>query len=456
MVSSSLCPIKTLNRTTCLCSMLSGWMPGASISLGRAKGAQIARQEARDTVDDDQDESPPSPLARKSALPGQASRDALPPRAPQAHHSRPVLPLDFILNPSKPIRNDNQQSSTLSVRNMPPLHRPPQNRLYHAASSPHLSRTRTSNHQIGGRSELRGRQSQSTLTQRAVSTLQRSHTSPQQRPPLEPRLRSRPKSKHAALSPILHASSGPLVPVLRTEDVVCRSTPGSRSASVEGGRSRRRSDSPPPLPFFLTPTFGDENSPMWTQSADRVRHLGIHTNSSSTSDSEDLHDGDDDQNPDDVDPNLERIIFSRALHHRDTSPPSSSTTTTTSSSQNNHSGLEPPATARRQRSIQSLRAHLVPRPTSVASSGKQRINYSRNPIITLATPRTAEARLPGRAVWLDGPEWDGQAVKSKKSRRGKDDGKRGLIPWFGGESAFIEQGSPRRPAATDSEWDGWE
>ncbi|KDQ10287.1 hypothetical protein BOTBODRAFT_47140 [Botryobasidium botryosum FD-172 SS1] len=245
------------------------------------------------------------------------------------------------------------------------------------------------------------------------------------------------QAKRAVTNPsrLAHPSQSrglPAAPIIKHESVICRSTPASRSSSVVRGNASRNAPllSPAELDLDIpvpVPHRGDCTL-MWTLEQRMRRQL------SQSLDPEDEND----------DPNLERILSSyisaqspspsskaHSLSHTssdaasttsDTSLPTVSTHLTSASTSSDVDGDD--TTSQRSRSIHSLRKHLTPRPArpkspiaamvqsatatlrAVSSSGNRNLTYDQNPIVVVATPRTAERGLPGRAVWVDGPEWD--------------------------------------------------
>ncbi|KAF9511089.1 hypothetical protein BS47DRAFT_1395368 [Hydnum rufescens UP504] len=413
---------------TFMTNILSSWIPGASVSLGRAKGAEIARREAtsiREEEEEGDENDPrflnPRPLARKSAH--HKSDNSW--RAPRTSY-RPPLPTDFIadsrgagiagvsrpgVSPQyPPSHSPTPLSKTVVNRQLP--------RLRQVISSPNFHRPK-----LGGRPGMDTRtHSQIDQDPRGRPSLSNNGVAPKR---LQPHRsvtsihthshQGRPNHDKPIITTIT-SSITPLEPILNSSDVVCRSAPGSRSAS-----RNRPSDRAPPLPPLLSPSLLEEGISAWMEGSHPLKQRHASDQSSCTG----SHDDDDDDVEDSGDPGLAQIIYSRI--ERDASSQSSSSSGHQSTSFFTRPSLSPPA--RRQRSIQSLRAHLVPRPQpSMApfppSLRKQ--SSFRNPIFTVATPRTAEAHLPGRGVWLDGPEWDG-AVHQPSIRGGTGNGKAGSV-----------------------------
>jgi hypothetical protein len=410
-------------------NFISAWIPGASISLGRAKGAELARG-----VVHEEDESfgdPPSPLAHRTR---KRRVETTPSTTKVRDGARRTIPGDFI----EEARNLPSSSATASLlahklgpstpraSKSPPSpsadHTPRASRLRHVHSTPQLSQPFTKKEEVRqswfgdifngvlGNNDTKGKSTSKEYRGRSGPT--RAPTKPPKAPaktlslvqpaPLQRAVTSPNPSTHSHAFFPRSQSPNPLTPLLRTDEVVCRSRPSSRSASrSRDGRQSKRDGSP-----VLSPTLSEDatQSLMWAleETRQQQRHQQLHHDLSEDESS----DGDADVNPD-----LECIVSSYKRAYPFSSAHASSSLLSVPDMSNEN-------IARRQRSIRSLRALLVPRPHPNAQSD--------NPIFVVASPTSAEQGLPGRALWLDGPEWDGSSSGNGRRRRG-------LIPRFGGE-----------------------
>jgi hypothetical protein len=464
-----------------LSNFLSAWMPGASVSMGRARGAEIVREERTRTIEqeaqpNDVDEAEGSTHVSLFTSRSQAgnrctpsadlSRSKLRTNRNAIKHRSP-LPADFIVSGGavRPDASDllpafSHPEIIATSRDIPGLnsiHADTPPRLRHAATSPNLKRpslpskrSLTTHHATTADSSeteaVRGR----TLTVRDENAATSSLTVPGRPRKRKSGSRSRPRP----INPTRHTTFTPasaVAPVLKTDEVVCRSTPHSRSASrVRGSKRHSMDEDIPPVPPLLSPAIVEDRLNAWLQNGGRVQRPRSHASQFSTLDDADGHDNDDD------DPGLEHIVSSHlsgsvgsgSVSHsssesvrpkeRATAFPVASIKAFPAHSTFSHLEVTGSDTIRRQRSIQSLRAHLAPR--------HQRPHFLSNSTYigrtgVLLSGRVSPSPRPGQASgWLDGPEWRGamhQPTRTKPQRAGK----RGLIPWFGGERAFLEHGA---------------
>jgi len=124
------------------------------------------------------------------------------------------------------------------------------------------------------------------------------------------------------------------------------------------------------------------------------------------------------------------------------SSPSTDESTLMGSSQEGSGLLQPPhnpsVLLQRQQSIQSLRAHL--RPSSHSSITSKRTSNSQKSQYAIGTP------IDEQDSWLDCPEW---SSSRPPMNRVQSSSKRGIIPWFGGERAYLDGPTFR----VDPDWD---
>lgn len=452
-------------------NFLSSWMPGASVSVGRARGAEIARegrrrtigQEAQSTdVDEAEGSAHVSLLSSRSRagnrnIPSAGLSQSRPRMNRNATTPRVSLPTDFTTS-------RDAMTFPAPAPRIPPAFSNPEilpdittgdssqvditPRLRHAVTSPNLKRplllnkrSLTTRHIVrldsGEGEAMRGR----TLTVRDENAATDNLAVPgrSRKRKSGSRSRSRPSNPRTTFTP-----ASTLTPVLKTEEVVCRSTPHSRSASrVRGSQRHPTNEGIPPVPPLLSPAIMEDRLNAWLQDGGRVERPRSYASQSTTLDHTD------DRGNDDDDPGLGHIVFSRlsasigtgsdsrssseSLRPKDgTNLSPSAVAALHSQSHIDPTGSEP---VRRQQSIQSLRAHLAPR--------KQRAHFLSNTVYLgrVGVPlsgRASPSRRDEASGWLDGPEWRG-AVHQPTHRNSQRTGKRGLIPWFGGERVFLER-----------------
>jgi len=456
-----------------LSNFLSSWMPGASVSMGRARGAEIAREEptrvtAQDTDVDDAERSGHASLfgsrqAGNRHIPPADPSQLRPPTTRNATKSRSPLP-DFITpgggvpfaaprmfpafnNPERLAASGDIPKSNSGQAGVP-------SRLRHAATSPNLKRplipskrSLTANHiaklDSGEREAVRGR----ALTVRDENAVNNNLTVPERSRKRKSGSRSRTQSINTAFHTTLKPTST-LAPLLKTEKVVCRSMPHSRSASrVRGSQRRSMNEDIPPVPPLLSPAIVEDRLNAWLQNGGRIERPRSYASQVPSSD---------DRDNDDDDPGLGHIVFSHLSGptHADSISLSSSESVrpkerTFVSPGASTSALHPYSTPshieptdsdsiRRQRSIRSLRAHLAPRhrrPHLLSNT-----TYIGRPGVPLSGRASPSPRQDEASGWLDGPEWRG-AMHQPTRRNSQKPGKRGLIPWFGGERVFLQRGA---------------
>lgn len=449
-----------------LSNFLSTWMPGASVSVGRARGAELAREDheritrSRSTyrAPDDVEEGI---LSAANHTPIERVQ------SPQGTHQkwnkpRASIPSDFLASPSphfasspydlsnasKSARRSIVQPSHALTRVTPP-------KLRHAATSPNLKRPRDGPSNRSRRSPVSPRGGADNHPRGRQLTV-RDENVPKD-PFLAPPGLSKPKSRSRARTSRRNTASSrrntvtpasAVAPVLKTEEVVCRSTPHSRSVSrVRGSNRYSANEDIPPVPPLLSAAVVEDSLNAWLQIVESRGSASPNTISASAVDGEE---------DDDVDPGLGHILFSRlsgaadvmsssrsssgsvALRERPTDSPTPSSTASLHSSTLQYLAPPRPDAIRRERSIQSLRAHLVP--------SRQRSQFfTANGVEQGGASRT---RRPSNTSWLDGPEWSG-AMHKPGIRDSRRTSKRGLIPWFGGEHAFLERSEENRHTPFD-------
>lgn len=415
-----------------LANFLSGWMPAASVSVGRARGAEIARRRnspQREPTDDssDQDDSggrsgtpnlnrsPSHPTSKRRVQYNQGSQ-----------RTRPRLPRDFITSsPSltrRPSIPDTSSPDVFQSNALPSSKRtlklPPH--LRGVASSPNLKRSSSAPQSTGSNQnrgllqtspdiisgdkeniETRGRRDRKGRSQYPSHHLlgppnvhTRSSASVPRRPP------------HSTRNTSSSVSTQPLAPVLKTEDVVCRSTPGSRSNSRSRNSSHRASyrgsvadETIPPVPPLLSAALIESELNAWIQAggkgpmrtgAERQSFFPVNERRwSEVVMDEDVDDGNE------ITPGLNHIVTAHLLSSASASAGTASISRSSSTSTRNHnqhtlkapfapqsfphkqttpsSSFKPDninnpihnlavsdhSPMRRERSIQSLRTHLT-------------------------------------------------------------------------------------------------
>ncbi len=425
-------------------NFLSSWVPGASVSLGRAQGAQLARRGARGprgshcTVAPALDIIPQSPpnkpehrvQSRRSISPSDG-RGRLQPRP--ISRSRPKLPSDFIVS--------TQSVGDAAQRALTPVHNTRvserlQHHLRNAASSPNLKDPRPLKVLVprdGLDSHLEARAPRGRRLPNKPN--RNSYLSPSSAHHPRARDSQLTKSKISRKNPFLSAAT-PLSPVLNPRDVLCRSRPNSRSASRV--RCSSNDEDIPPVPPLLSPEVLDSSLNQWIsrqapqdgQSFSHFRTVDVHATESDS----------DDEEADGVGNVLDKILSSRI--YGSVSSPSTDESTLMSSSQEGTGLLQslhnPSLLPRRQQSIQSLRAHLKQCPHSGTMS--KRTSNSQKSQYTIGTP------VDERDSWLNCPEWSSSRLPMS---RVQSNSKGGIIPWFGGERAYLDGLTSR----VDPDWD---
>ncbi|KAF8329561.1 uncharacterized protein EI90DRAFT_3062991 [Cantharellus anzutake] len=424
-------------------NFLSSWMPGASVSLGRAQGAQLARRSGRGSRGSHcaaetpgLEAIPQSPLAHKTKSRLQSQRSSSPSERqgrirPQTSKSRSRLPSDFIMS------NQRQTSVNVNGRTLAQVQNTwiserLQRQLRNANSSPNLKSPR----QFRETAPFDSDALPEPPTPRGRRVINDPNRSSLKRPPAYMQHRehrgSHPSKFRLSGKSSFLSTVTPLSPVLNSRDVLCRSTPNSRSTSQV--RNSSKHENVPPLPPLLSPEIIDSNLNQWIsyrKSRDALlssRTDLVHPVESDTDDDETEGAG-----------NVLDKILSTRIHRSlsSRSSPSTNESTHMSTSQEG-SGLlppshNPPLSPRRQHSIQSLRAHLEHRLSKGAS------NYHRSPHI-------GETSIVQGDSWLDCPEWS-SSRPPMNGRQGSS--KRGITPWFGGERAYLDQLGSRE----DPDWD---
>lgn len=461
-----------------LSNFLSAWMPGASVSVGRARGAEIVRGERieQEAQSNDLGEAEGSTHVSLFASHSQAgnrdtsSADLSRSKLRTNHNAtkcRSPLPVDFIvsgggmpLNAPSLLPAFSRPEIIAASRNIPELNSIQADtplRLRHAVTSPNLKRPsfpskrslparHITKPDSSGTEIIRGR----ALTVRDENAATSSLTVPGRSRKRKSGSRSCPRSTNPARHTTFTPAST-VAPILKTEEVVCRSTPHSRSASrVRGSKRYSMDEDIPPVPPLLSPAIVEDRLNTWLQDGGRIQRPRSYASQSSTLDDANSHDNDDD------DPGLGHIVFSHLSgsvgggslsrssseavrpKERTTASPAPSIRAVASHSTFPHLEVTDSDTIRRQRSIQSLRAHLAPRyQRPHLLSNNTYIGRAGVPLSGRVSPSPRAEEASG---WLAGPEWRGamhQPNRAKPQRAGK----RGLIPWFGGERAFLERGA---------------
>ena len=422
-------------------NFLSSWVPGASVSLGRAQGAQLARRGARgspgfhSTVAPALDMIPQSPpeyriQSRRKINPSDRRGIVHPQLIPGV---RSKLPLDFMV-PTHQSVGDMAQRALTPVHNTRVSERL-HSHLRNTASSPNLKNPplRDSVSRDGLYSHLeaqarRGRRlpNNSNRSNSYLSPSSAHHSRARDSQIVKPKI-SRRKSFVSAPTP--------LSPVLNSRDVLCRSRPNSRSAS----RVRRSSNDQdvPPVPPLLSPEIVDSSLNEWISR--QAPQDGQSPSHSLTVDVHAVESDSDDEEADGIGNVLHKILSSRI--HGSVSSLSNPSTDESALSQECPGFMQvphAPVFLRRQQSIQSLRAHLKHRPHSGTMS-KMTSNSQKS-------QQTTGTLIDERDSWLDCPEWSSSRPPMNKAQSSS---KRGVIPWFGGERAYLD-GFPSR---VEPDWD---
>jgi hypothetical protein len=354
-----------------IANFLSAWMPAASISLGRARGAEIARS-GPDFAPDEAGGRGRGVSPGNLVAPRQGR--SLPPPRVGSSRPRPPLPVDFISSSSSssriapPAHSQKPTPTTLSPKRpghvcLPssktsfPVH------LRMAASSPNLKQSAVPSsclrHSVfvpASRSPLSSDKENETYRGRRPGPSRHAesyshHLLKPQRSQVALR-----RAKTSTVSPRFDTASHnpsvqPLAPVLMTNEVLCRSTPGSRSASrsrYSSHRGTNRSsvadDTIPPVPPLLSAEVIEKELSAWLYAKPR-------SNALTTPDKFSNRDSDDDDlsGDSDAEPGLGDIVVARL------SSSASATTSTTRSSVKPSSGPRPRPIAHEQKSSLSVR-----------------------------------------------------------------------------------------------------
>ncbi|KAG8923812.1 hypothetical protein FRC02_010898 [Tulasnella sp. 418] len=461
--------------TEVVASLLSSWIPGASVASNRLKGVvtdqasveettkphaptiRLQRSIDYDSLLDNQPISSSAPGARGAfksledslkqtggthlGFKRSASR---PPTSFRHNTSKVITPSSSTIRP--PSRQTSLQRSTrengarLTAQNLESLAPPrPGQHLRHVNSAPSM-----------GRAQRELRRTQSKLNAQALNarnqegwlesfanmfTVSPRRPTPSRTPSLH-RSRSRTSRRNlppnAPFASYLHPSAPAASAILKTEPVLCRSAPSSRSASQvrnAAGRSGKASSkgagspaSPNPLATpLLSPSVAtkedDPMSSMWTEAA--VEHAvnvlqEYQSRSLLDQDTLDLSDPDP--------PDLRALLSTYAKGHRPTCSLDLDSTL--------DERIDDPV-ARRQRSIRSLQSSLRNHLAHTSTPGINGIP----PLPDLPAIFKPSASASNEHL-LEGPEWaTSTSTKTKK---------RALIPW-------LASGDRRSSADDDSD-----